>query len=352
MSLDIISKSLDKFEGTLSSVKTQQAEFADRLLSLEQGGAIKSMNHGNASESLGAQVVKQFTANAEIFSKTKSLRLEIKAAADPITTANGRTVTSGGVGFIQGGVLGLQNALPVRSVSTTALEYSRFTGQQGAAAVQAAEGDAKAAVRPDHSLIVQNALTIAGYAKMSRQALSDSEELRRAVEVTLNRSVATAMDAALVNGAVGFVGGFESLATAATSLVYTALVDAVSEGASVMQTAGFNPDVVALNPADWLAISVAKGTANDHYLSGSYLGGIEMTLRGLRVVLSPSIDAGKALVLDSAHSEILVVDNFAIEIGYTGDDFVKNLAVVLGEMRILPVFRTAGSMRLVTPKAA
>lgn len=352
MSLDVITKSLDKLDGNIHSIKSTQAELSDRVMQLEQGApGIKAMNHAAGADSIGAQVVKQFNANAEIFSKTKSLRLEIKAAADPITTSSGRTITSGGVGFIQGGVLGLQNALPVRQVSTTALEYSRYTGQQGAAAVQGAEGDAKAAVRPDHTLITQNALTIAGYAKMSRQALSDSNELRRAVETTLSRSVATAMDAALVTGATGFTGGYETLATAYTSLVYTTLADAVAEGSSTLQAAGFNPDVVALHPSDWLSMGVAKGS-DGHYLSGNYLAVLAPVLHGLRVVLSPSIDAGKALVMDSTHSELLVVDNFTVEIGYTGDDFTKNLAVVLGEMRVLPVFRTAGSMRLITPKAA
>lgn len=352
MPINTVMKSLDRFEGTLSSVKNQQEEFAVRLLELEQG-SVKSLNHvgGSGGESIGAQVVKQFKDNAEIFSKTKSLRLEIKAATDAITTSSGRAIQSGGVGFVTGGVLGLQNALPTRSVHVTALEYSRFIGTQGAAGVQSAEGAEKAAVRPDHSLIVQNALTIAGFAKMSRQALSDSEELRRAVEVTLARSVATAMDAALVDGCAGFAGGFTALATASTSLVYVDLVDAISEGASVMQTAGFSPNVVALNPADWLSIAVAKSDLDGHYLSGSYLGSVEMNLRGLRVVLSPSIAAGKAMVMDSSHSELLVVDNFTVEIGFTGDDFVKNLAVLLGEMRVLPVHRTLGSMRLVTPKA-
>lgn len=69
------------------------------------------------------------------------------------------------------------------------------------------------------------------------------------------------------------------------------------------------------NPTDWLAVTVEKGTANDHFLSGSYLGPLPTAMRALRVVLSPSVDAGKALVLDTAHSELLVVDGFSVEIG-------------------------------------
>jgi HK97 family phage major capsid protein len=235
---------------------------------------------------------------------------------------------------------------------TSAVEYSRFTGTQGAAAQQAAEGDAKAAVRPDHSLVTQVALTIAGYTKMSRQAMSDSAELAAAIDVTLRRSVGTALDVALVNGATGFTGGLEGLATAYTSLVYDAIPDAVSEAVATMQVGGFAPDMVALNPADWLAVTVAKGTANDHYLSGSYLGLLPEAMRGLRVVLSPSVNAGTALVMDSMHTELLIVDAYQVDVSDSdSDNFTKNLVTIRGELRVIPVFRTVGSARLITPMA-
>lgn len=314
-------------------------------------------------DTIGAQVFQKFSENRDLFEKTRSIRLEvkatpdvvgIKAAGDPITTSSGRMLATAGVGSITGGVIGLQNALPTRAASgTSAVEYSRFTGVQGAAGVQAREGNAKAAVRPDHTLVVQSAITVAGFAKMSRQALSDSNELKAAINVTLARSVAQALDAAIVSGiAEPAFEGYGVLATAHTSTVYTQLVDAVSEGVANMQAAGFAPDAVAMNPASWLAITTARGTANDHYLSGSYLGVLPSEMRGLRVVLSPSIADGKALLMDTAHAELLVADAFSVEIAYSGDDFTKNLVTVLGEMRVIPVFRTVGSMRLITPKAA
>lgn len=336
----------------LDSVETNQAEIKDRLLQLEQKGSALPDGIETKGQSLGAQFLKSFEANRELFEKTRSVRLQVKAAADAITTSNGRTIVSGGVGAVTGNVLGFQNAISNRpSPSTTAVEYSRYTGVQGAAAQQVAEGDLKSPTRPDHTLIVQNAITLTGYAKMSRQAMNDSAELKRAVDVTLSRSVATALDAALVNGATGFAGGYETLATASTSLVYTGMADAVSEGVSAMQVAGFNPDVVSLNPADWLAIVVKKGTSNDHYLSGNYLGAMPSAMRGLRVVLSPSVNAGSALLIDSSHSELLIVDGFQIEVAYSGDDFTRNLVTVLGEVRVIPTYRTVGSAMLITPKA-
>ena len=347
MSIEFISKSIDKIEAGIHSVKNTQQELAERVLYLEQRGATSPLDRQAAAvESVGARVTRSFADNAELFAKTKSLRLELKAASDPITSSSGRTIASGGVGFVQGGVLGLQNALVMRPAAGTTLEYSRYTGQQGEAAVQGAEGDAKAAIRPDHILIQQPALTVAGWAKMSRQALGDSAELRRAVDVTLARSAAKALDAALVTGATGFTGGYAGLTTAISAL-YDTLADAVAHGKSVMQEEGFVPDAVAMRPSDWLNVTISKGS-DGHYLSGDYLGTTDMMLRGLRVILSPTVAAGTALVMDTSHSELLMVDTFSIEIGYTGDDFTRNLAVLLGEMRVIPVMRTSRSIRSVT----
>lgn len=344
--------STDTLMQALDGIEINQREIRDRLFAVEQKSTCLPGEFSTKSQSLGDQFIKSFEANRELFEKTRSVRLEIKAAGDALTTANGRTIISGGVGGPGSNLLGLQNALTVRPASgTSAIEYSRYTGQQGAAAVQAGEGAAKAAVRPDHTLITQSGLTIAGYSKMSRQAMSDSAELRRAVDTTLFRSVNSALDVALTTGGTGFAGGFAGLATAYTSLVYTALVDSISEGVATMQTAGFAPDVVAVSPADWLAVVVAKGTANDHYLSGNYLGALPAEMRGLRVVLSPTVATGKALLIDSMHCELQVVDGFTVEVGYVGDDFTNNLATLLGEMRVIPVFRTVGAMRLITPKA-
>ena len=41
-----------------------------------------------------------------------------------------------------------------------------------------------------------------------------------------------------------------------------------------------------------------------------------------------------------------------VEIGYVNDDFTRNKATVLGELRVIPIYRAATAARLVTPKAA
>lgn len=336
----------------LEAVEINQREIKERLLEVEQKGSAPRGEATTKGSTLGDQFIKSFEENRDLFSKTKSLRFELKAAGDPLTTSDGRRVVSGGVGGPGAGLIGLQNGLTLRYASgTSAIEYSRFTGVQGGAAVQASEGAAKAAAKPDFSLISQTAMTVAGFTKMSKQALTDSGELKAAIDNHLRRSVNSALDVALTTGGAGFAGGFAGLATAYTSLVYTSLADTVSEGVATMQTAGFEPNTVAISPADWLAVTVAKGTANDHYLSGSYLGDLPAALRGLRVILSPTVASGKALLFDAMHCELQIVDQFTVEVGYENSDFTSNLVTILGETRCIPIFRSVGAMRLLTPKA-
>lgn len=338
---------------SLRKLDTKQREIDDRLLDIEQkGSAIKDVEtKTDSKKSIGELFIKQFDSNREFFEKTRSVRLEIKAAGDPVTTASGRTIISAGVGSIGVSNVGMQYGIPIRVVGgVSAVEYSRYTGQTGSAGVQTSEGAAKSALRPEHSLITQSAITIAGYTKMSRQALNDSAELRNAVDVTIAGDVNANLNALLNLGSVSpAFAGFYSLAQATTSAVYTSLADAISETVANMQIVGFNPDTVFMSPGTWLGLVVAKA-ADGHYMTGNYLGVLPDDFRGLKVVLSPGIAAGKAMVMDARHSELLIVDGFNIEVAYSGDDFTKNLVTVLGEMRVIPVYRTAGSAVLVTPK--
>jgi hypothetical protein len=348
--MDYLQKAITAISDLDSRIQVKFRELDDELLQLKQKGIPMPTPASTAAPAFARKVCAEISKNLDFIQKSASVRLEVKAAGDALTTTDARTVASTGVGFPAGAALGIQNGLPTRVIGpTSAVEYSRYLANEGAAAKQSAEGAAKAAVRPTFSLITQTAATIAGFTKISKQALTDSTELADAIEVTLKRSLAAALDSFLTSGTWGGAAGLLAHATAHNSAVYDTLADAVSEAVATMQQAGFNPDVVALTPADWLAITVAKGTANDHYLSGSYLGPLPQSLRGLRVVLSPTITSGKALLADSSAVPLLVAEDLVIEIGTDQDDFTKNVRTILGELRVIPTFRAVGAARLVTP---
>ena len=347
-----ILQALESVETKLNNYKTDVCEVKDRMNQFEQKPS-SSFDGGIATKSagLGNKVWKAMQENAELLQKTSQVRLEIKAAGDALTTGSARNIISGGVGAPAGMSLGVHHALPSRSIgAVSAFEYSKYLAIEGAAAQQAAEGDAKAAVRPTFSLITQPAITVAGYSKISKQALTDSNELKQAIDITLRRSIFKSLDSILNTASWGGANGFLAHATAYTSLVYTGLADAASEGVAYMQEAGFIPDTVIMKPADWLAITTAKATGGE-YLSGAYLAPLPELLRGLKVVLSPTVTAGKVMLLDSSQCELLVVDDLTVEIGTDGSDFTTNVRTILGEIRVIPTFRAVGAARLITPKA-
>ena len=356
-----INEGLDVIEGKFmrshEKLETKQRELQDEILQLKQRGVLQPGNPGDSfaskGDSLGNQVVKMLDENRDLLAKTRQVRFEVKAAGDVVTTTSGRNIVTGGVGAPTGLPFGVQNGLTINpAMGVSAVEYFRYSGVEGAAAVQAGEGASKPAVRPTHTAIVQSALSVAGWCKLSRQAMSDSAELRQAIDVTLRREVGKALDLAVMTANVTPAwAGLKPLATAYTSLVYQTLWDSASEAVSTMMLAGFVPDTVVVAPAEWLSIQVAKNVTTGDYFSGSYLGPLPENMRGLRVVVSPNMDAGKVMVLDSTQVELKLVEDFAVEVAYVDDDFIKNQVTVLGELRVIPVFRSVGAARLITPKA-
>lgn len=314
-------------------------------------GGTRSARGNSGGNSFGDRVVAGFKPHAEMFKHTGNVSFQIMAAAtDPVTTAEVGTHINLPPAAPGAVVVGAQAVIPSRTVpSATSLVYPRYTSVSNAAGIQT-EGSAKTAVKAAFTLITMAAATVAAYSKLTTQALDDSSELRTIADGVLRRAIGLALDIALVDG-VGTFTGFEAIAGAVTSLVYTGIADAVSEEVANMQVAGFSPNAVVLNPATWLAAVTAKGTANDHYLSGNYLGPLPMAIRGLPVGLSPSVAAGKALVLDTAFCEYLLSNDLRITLGLDADDFTKNLVTVRAELRVIPVYRCVGAARLVTPKA-
>ncbi|MBA2659927.1 MAG: phage major capsid protein [Nitrosospira sp.] len=350
---EIIEKGLKPILDNVAEIAVRQRIHSDEILEMKQrASAPVPEEFSRNGQSIGVQVWEGMQSNSDLLAKTKSLRLEIKAASDLITTADVGKIASGGLTLPIGAVLGIQIGLPRRALSgISTLEYSRYTGVQGGAAVQEGEGETKAPIRPDFTVIQQGAITIAGFTKLSKQSLSDSAELKMAVDVTLQRGIALALDDMLMNGSAAPVfGGFNTLGIGYTSLVYTNLADAASEAVATMQEAGFQPNVVAFRPSDFLGVQLAK-TSTGEYLAGPYLQPLPELLRGLRVVLSPNVPSGKVMVADTAHLEMLIVDDLTIEIGYVNDDFTNNIATILGEIRVIPTLRAVGSVRVITPKA-
>ena len=101
-----------------------------------------------------------------------------------------------------------------------------------------------------------------------------------------------------------------------------------------LDTLGYPPKVLLLNPADWAGLALLKDTQK-RYLLGGPAGVTTKSLWGLPVETTASVPSGKYVMADFAlGSTIYDRQEVALEIDREGDDFRKNLLTIRVERRL------------------
>ena len=356
MTIELVMKAVEGIEKKIGdysrNTELKMRELSEEMMQLKQGAAIRFSDFQPSNKTLGNQVFAELEKNRDLLGKTQGLRFEIKAAADAVTSASAATVASGGIGGPGMPTIGVQNGFKIRPANGVNTRiYSRYTGIEGNAGVQAGEGAEKAAMRPTFTEITQAAITIAAHTVVSRQALNDSAELNAVIEAVLRRDIANKLDNVLIDGSTTPTwAGLEALATAYTSLAYPLLADTASEGVSLLQTNGHNPTTMVMTPASWLQVQTSRSYIGSDP-ADDYLRPLHETLRGHKICLSNHVAPGKVLVFDNLNVELAICEEMTVTIGFINDQFTRNLATVLCEMRVIPIFRSVGAAYLMTPKA-
>ena len=163
--------------------------------------------------------------------------------------------------------------------------------------------------------------TIAHWVQITRQALADAPYMRSLIEGKLRNGLARKIQADLV-----------TLLNAAvlTPAVNADLTTAIRIAVGNVEGAGYNPNAVLLNPADFAAIEV-KAAADSN--SGPTRTN---AFWGLRPVAVPGLTAGSAIVgdfkegvtlFDRGVADVFVTDSHAAF-------FISNILVILAETRV------------------
>jgi HK97 family phage major capsid protein len=344
---------------SFGSLDTKSVDLGARLTEMEQKaarrGATGSGNLDGSGDSLGSLVEKEFKANADLFGKTKrvSFEVETKTLTSLATGAHASRDVPNTPLDNSTSVIGLLSPGPLEGLSV--LHYPRRTGTTGAAAVQAGEGEAKAETQPVFAAISQAAITIAGFAVVSEQALSTAGGLRRAVDSHLNKSVRDTSSAVLMGGTIAAQWPFAGYVALAGAFVgpagFPALADGIMAGALRMRLQGFAPSIVVLSEAAFLGVQLAKDD-NGRYLTDLYLADLSMALGGMKVGLSADVPDGSAMLIDPAFVGYLASGTTRISVGTVNDQFTRNLVTVKAEIEILPFMSDYQALMMVTPAAA
>ena len=363
--LDLIGKKIDavsndskaSVEAVKAEMKTlgeKQLELSRELASLQQ----KSAQQGeiiNADKSVGAQYV-----NSNAYKALKGNVSKVERAREIISTkaATTSTVTPGitrntiamptqlaGIydenAEIPLVIEGLIPHIPVTSSSVQYLKASAFTN--GAKVV--AEGTAKPESTFQFKLATANIETIAHYTKITEQLAQDAPAVQAFINAKMIYGLQLKVDEQLVNGTGTESSQLTGLLATTNCTDYstdiTALKPSIKNMADFalaiktkLETNGYAPKYLILNPIDWAGLALMKETDGAYILGGpaSVAG---KTLWGMSVVTTPSMPQGKYLMSDFAlGATIFDRQEVAVEIDREQDDFTKNLFTIRVERRL------------------
>lgn len=201
------------------------------------------------------------------------------------------------------------------TVSTVVWENTGST-----TALVVAEGSAKPSVEFEPTVVETSLETIAAWTQMTRQSIQDAPAVAARINQLLMREVRIKAEAAAAAALIA-----ATLPTASGTDLLAAIRNAIAD----VQTAGYNPNAVLLNPADWAAL--------DLDVLGSTLRGpvVNNTFWGLTPVVHRAQTAGTATVGDfSAGVERHVRTGVELFITDSHDaTFISNIFTILAEGR-------------------
>jgi HK97 family phage major capsid protein len=373
MSLELLMKSVEKLEGqiqafsdkadgeiktmgkvsadtktALDNIGTEQRELADRLLKLEQKG-LTAPTGESKDESWGAQLID----SAEYKGKVAGLANRIKVGSIGLEVKNTLTGSDTTVapdrkpGIVPGAFQPLTLESLYTSVPTTsnAIEFTKenvFTNS----AAETAEGGSKPESALTWTLVNQPISTVAHWIKISRQLAADAPALAAYVNQRMRYGVDRRVETQLAvgDGTAPNIAGFmksgnytaHGYADAAMGSVLKKLV-LIRKIIGDLEAAGYNPNAIVFNPADWATVEIdifTAGSANIVPFSYDAMG--RPVLFGRRVVTSVGMTADLFAVGDFAQAgTIHNREGVIVEMSDSdGDNFTKNLVTIRAERRL------------------
>lgn len=223
---------------------------------------------------------------------------------------------------LQNPLLRIMNSVQVSSGS---VEWVEYPAQAPLAAV-VPEMELKPEAILTASSVAKSLETIAHHVIVTRQALEDSSMLRDWINGNLVRGVADKLESRAAE---------ELIAGTFAAAEGESLMAAIRVGYGMVQSAGYTPNTLVLNPADYAELDLAVFAATGSPASST-------SFWGLTPVAVGAVPAGTAYVGDftagmtffyRAGTDVFISDSHS-------DFFLRNQFVVLAERRALPAVIT------------
>ena len=331
----------DNVEQALTKFGNEQRELADRMVTLEQKGFV--MPEAPKVETWGDQVVKNARYGDFASGQSQKFRIEVKNTL----VGSDTNVAPDRISRVVGGAylpFSMEALIPSTVTSSNAVEFTKEASFTNSAA-EAAEGAAKAESALTWSLVNMPVSTVAHWIKISKQLAGDAPALAAYVNSRMAYGVNQKVDTQLVIGdgtAPNLSGTYDSGNYTAHGIANAALGSTLKKLVLFRQViaqlyaAGFPPDAIVLNPADWATIEIELlTTAAGQTLYNVNQGG-QAFLFGLPVIQAIGMAADTFQIGRFAEAYMIYNrEGVVVEMSdYDSDNFTKNLITIRAERRL------------------
>jgi HK97 family phage major capsid protein len=338
-------------KNALEKFGIEQRTIADRLMQLEQRASVPAMPAAGV-KSMGDQFVENESYKAYISGAQPKARIEIKGrpweVKNTVTTSTTDarlTPIDSRPGVVPGAFqrLLIEQLLPSTTTVSGLVEYFKektFTN----AAAEVAEAATKPEATWTGDMTQVPITTVAHWIRVTRQLAMDAPALVAYINQRLIYGVNLRVDSQLINGN-GTAPNLSGLLKAGNFTPHGYSAAALGGGATALDliqrviidlaTAGYMPNAVLMNPADYGGIARLKDSTGQ-YLMGNPAFGFSSPIWGLTPVVSPNMPADTFLVgaFDLA-TMVYNREGVTVEMSeHDRDNFITNLITIRAERRL------------------
>jgi HK97 family phage major capsid protein len=348
--LKTLGKVADDTKTAIHNMGLEQKGLAERLLQLEQRGAIQGQEGDESrkgEDSVAARFLKSVSGQLESF-RANNMKGRVTAEVkNTVTNTVGNTDSARRPGIVGGAFRMLRLEAMLNSLPTTspAIEFVRE-----ATFVNAAAETAEAAVKPESSVTTElktvPMATVAHWLKISKQLAADNAMLAAYINTRMIYGVDLRVENQIISGngtspnMEGFsrAGNFTAHGYTAASLTALGLenkrFDLIGKMIGDAAVGDYPADAIMVNPGDWWTMRLTKDSQG-RYLLGDPGASVAPMLWDVPVVASNAIAAGTVYVANLSQAATFYRrEAVSVELSDSdGDNFTRNLITVRAERR-------------------
>jgi HK97 family phage major capsid protein len=226
------------------------------------------------------------------------------------------------------------NILDYVNLGTTDLAtivYVEEIGGEGDAGVTP-EGEIKNATDVDFREVASSAIKVPATVKISEEMLSDAPNLAQAVEEITSDKVYRKVASRVVQAAIDKATEYDL--TDYNGAVQDAnMADAIHAALVQSEKSGFVPNALIINPVDFGSLRFIKSADGTPIVSYYGEGRFPVFSESLAIIKRTDMPAGSFVVGDLNAIKVRYYRR-SVELGLSGDDFVRNLRTLRAEDRV------------------